>query len=405
MNTSTVISCSSDYLQIFDGPSTSPRLFDKMCRTWEKLTVSTGNNMHIEFRTTGRLMFIATFKIYERHCTLYESGKLASPGYPLQYLNDQEFSWTLSTRTDTRLILNISFVDTKYCGTDYITVYDGATKNAASSKNVCGTGGSEVIVSSTNNLLVTFTTNSYNTGKGFYGEFYSHNSRPITLNESQGNISSLGYPFANLENMVYTWTILSKADSYILINISDFELGDKCQYDYLRIYDGPTTFSPMYGDFCSSVPPGLMASTGNSMFVVLNTIGANMYKGFYGNYEIRERNYTQNESGILPSPGYPLRFLDKQEYTWTLSTRTESRLILNISSVYIGFDGACHITVYDGATTNARNFKRLRGWRDSAVIVSTTNHLLVTFKTYSSLTRQGFYGEFYIHGKIFEKNK
>ncbi|XP_059158450.1 exoskeleton protein RP43-like [Physella acuta] len=109
----------------------------------------------------------------------------------------------------------------------------------------------------------------------------------ISMNESQGNISSPGYPFGYLDNMVYTWTIQGKADSYILINIPDFEVGDKCQYDYLKIYDGPTTFSPLFGSFCSSLQPGLMASTGNSMFIMLKASGNYKYKGFYGNYEIR----------------------------------------------------------------------------------------------------------------------
>ncbi|XP_059141052.1 cubilin-like [Physella acuta] len=167
-------------------------------------------------------------KAADRHCELFESGKLASPGYPLSYLNDQEFTWTLSTRADTRLILNISFVETESCDTDYITVYDGATKNAPSSKKVCGEGVSDVIVSTTNNLLVTFKTNHARTYRGFYDEseislmkiMYRHMRFPdnhTTLNESQGNISSPGYPFGKLDNMIYTWTIQGKADSYIVL--------------------------------------------------------------------------------------------------------------------------------------------------------------------------------------------
>ncbi|XP_059158438.1 CUB and zona pellucida-like domain-containing protein 1 [Physella acuta] len=149
----------------------------------------------------------------------------------------------------------------------------------------------------------------------------------ITLNESQGNISSPGYPFGKLDNMMYTWTIQGKADSYIVLNILD--LGEDCQYDYLRIYDGPTTFSPMFGNFCSSIQPGLMASTGNSMFVVLKTNSSNKYKGFYGNYEILDNHITLNESQVnISIPGYPFGNLDNMIYTWTIQVKADSYILL-----------------------------------------------------------------------------
>ncbi|XP_059158448.1 cubilin-like [Physella acuta] len=293
MNTSTSNDCSSDYLQIFDGQSTSPRLFDKMCTTWQPLTVSTENNMHIVFRTTGRLQFIANYNIYGRHSTLYEIGKLASPGYPLGYLNNQEITWNLSARADSRLILNLSFVETESCGTDYITVYDGATKNAPSFNTFCGMGVSGLIVSTTNNFFVTFKTDSSETYRGFYGEFYSHDNH-ITLKKSQGNISSPRYPFGKLDNMIYTWTIQGKADSYIVLNILNFELRDNKQNDILSIFDGPTTFSPMFGSL--TVKPELMASTGNSMFILLK----NPKQGFNGTYEIRVVMLLRN---LMPAKG------------------------------------------------------------------------------------------------------
>ncbi|XP_059158446.1 deleted in malignant brain tumors 1 protein-like [Physella acuta] len=108
-----------------------------------------------------------------RSCTLYGSGKLASPGYPFRYLNNQKYTWTLSTRAKANIILNISFVETESCHRDYITVYDGATENDRSFRKVCDRGDSAVMVSTTNILLVTFKTDSSGTYRGFYGEFYS----------------------------------------------------------------------------------------------------------------------------------------------------------------------------------------------------------------------------------------
>ncbi|XP_059158452.1 deleted in malignant brain tumors 1 protein-like [Physella acuta] len=321
-------------------------------------------------------------------------GNISSTGYPFGNLDNMMYTWTIQGHADSYIVLSLSFVETESCDTDYITVYDGATKNAPSFNKMCGTGVSGLIVSTTNNLFVTFETDGSDRYRGFYGEFYSHDNH-IILNESQGNISSPGYPFGKLDNMMYTWTIQGKVDSYIVLNISD--LGANCQYGYLRIYDGPTTFSPMFGNFCSSVPPGLMASTGNSMFVVLKTNSSYKCKGFYGNYEIRERHSTLCEVGNLASPGYPLRYLNNQEFTWNLSARADTRLILNLSFVETQSCDTDYITVYDGATKNARSSMKVCGRGVSELIVSTTNKLLVTFKTDSSETYRGFYGEFYSH--------
>ncbi|XP_059146922.1 tolloid-like protein 2 [Physella acuta] len=55
-------SCASNYIEIFDGPSTSNRTFGKMCTSWETLTISTTNNMLVVFRTSGTGRFLAYFK-------------------------------------------------------------------------------------------------------------------------------------------------------------------------------------------------------------------------------------------------------------------------------------------------------------------------------------------------------
>ncbi|XP_059158451.1 exoskeleton protein RP43-like [Physella acuta] len=141
--------------------------------------------------------------------------------------------------------------------------------------------------------------------------------------------------------MRYTWTIQGNADSYILLDISD--IGEDSQYGYLRIYDGPTTFSPMFGNFCSSVPPGLMVSTGNSMFIVLKQHGPNTYKGFFGNYEIRGSNVYLNESqGNFTSPQYPLGSTDNMLYNWTILADIDSYIILHATRIN-GINGKLNV--------------------------------------------------------------
>ncbi|XP_059141056.1 deleted in malignant brain tumors 1 protein-like, partial [Physella acuta] len=303
--------CNADYITVYDGATKNAQSSKKICAK-------------------------------DNHITLNESqGNISSPGYPFGKLDNELYTWTIQGKTDSYIVLDISDLeeDCQYdylriydgstpfgnfcsstppglkastgnsmfvvlktnrsntykgfygnyeirgsCQYDYITVYDGAAENDRSFRKVCDRGDSAVMVSTTNKLLVTFKTDGSDRYRGFYGEFYSQDTH-IILNEPKGFISSPGYPIGCLGNMFYTWTIQGKADTYIVLNISD--IGEDCQHDYLRIYDGPTTFSPLFGNFCSSVPPGLMVSTGNSMFIALKQHGPNTYKGFVGNYEIR----------------------------------------------------------------------------------------------------------------------
>ncbi|XP_059176543.1 CUB and zona pellucida-like domain-containing protein 1 [Physella acuta] len=245
--------------------------------------VSTTNNLFVTF-DTGR-GFYGEFYSQDTHTILNEpKGVISSPGYPIGCLGNMFYTWTIQGNAYTYIVLNVSDFDFgDDCVHENLTIHDGPSNNSTLIGTFCSSKP-WTIESTSNYLYLEYKANGLNTHKGFYAN-YEIKDNHITLSDPQGNISSPGYPFGNLHKMRYTWTIQGDADSYILLDISD--LGEDCQHDYLKIYDGPTTFSPIFGNFCSSVPPGLMASTGNSMFIVFKQHGPNTYKGFVGNYEIR----------------------------------------------------------------------------------------------------------------------
>lgn len=70
---------------------------------------------------------------------------------------------------------------------------------------------------------------------------------------------------ANYSNMTdYTTTLVAPtANTFVKVNFVEFQVEDSqdCIYDYLKIYNGPTTSSPLIGMYCGTNNPGTIVST------------------------------------------------------------------------------------------------------------------------------------------------
>jgi len=69
--------------------------------------------------------------------------------------------------------------------------------------------------------------------------------------------------------------------SIILFDVEAGSSGTNCNYDYVRIYDGPGTASPLLGTYCNNnLPPGTINSTGNSITIVFHSDAGLEVPGF-----------------------------------------------------------------------------------------------------------------------------
>jgi hypothetical protein len=70
---------------------------------------------------------------------------------------------------------------------------------------------------------------------------------------------------ANYSNMTdYTTTLIAPtANTFVKVNFAEFqvEYSQDCIYDYLKIFNGPTTSSPLIGMYCGTNNPGTIVST------------------------------------------------------------------------------------------------------------------------------------------------
>jgi Zn-dependent metalloprotease len=111
-----------------------------------------------------------------------------------------------------------------------------------------------------------------------------------------------GNYIANTESQV---TIAPCGASTVTLNFEDFlvEANATCQYDYMQVFDGPSTSATEIGTYCginggsNNYPPASITSTGPSITVLFFADGGLEFSGFKISWECEEGN-------SLPVPAF-----------------------------------------------------------------------------------------------------
>ena len=107
------------------------------------------------------------------------------------------------------------------------------------------------------------------------------------LSSPSGSIISPGYPAPYHHNAECNWEIhVAKGSQikFVFLDV-DLETSTNCNYDYVKLYDGPDRRSRALGRYCQSTPEPI-SSTGNSMVVVFKTDYSQGGRGFHARYFI-----------------------------------------------------------------------------------------------------------------------
>lgn len=88
-------------------------------------------------------------------------------------------------------------------------------------------------------------------------------------------------------NLDVTQTIVAANGNHLRVTFTSFNL--ESGWDYLRIYDGPTTQSPLLGSY-SNNSPGIVISSSSSLTFVFHSDGSVQYSGWVANINCVESN-------------------------------------------------------------------------------------------------------------------
>lgn len=125
--------------------------------------------------------------------------------------------------------------------------------------------------------------------------------------ENGGTIHSPWYPRPYEDGKSCVYNIIAPLGNAIVLNFTDFDIEDECDFDSLSLYDGIDSNATKIGQYCGSAIPPPAVSTQNHMHILFNTDMSIAGRGFKGNYSFidsGEFNHTsfirQKRNAILP---------------------------------------------------------------------------------------------------------
>ncbi|RMC15003.1 hypothetical protein DUI87_07182 [Hirundo rustica rustica] len=291
------------------------------------------------------------------------SGRILSPGYPFPYDNNLRCMWVIEVDPGNIVSLQFLAFDTE-ASHDILRVWDGPPENEMLLKEISGSLIPEGIHSTLNIVTIQFDTDFYISKSGFAIQFSSsvatacrdpgvpmngtrngdgrepgdtvifqcdpgyelQGDERITciqvenryfwqpnppvciapcggnLTGSSGFILSPNFPHPYPHSRDCDWTINVNSDYVISLAFISFSI--EPNYDFLYIYDGPDSNSPLIGSFQDSKLPERIESSSNTMHLAFRSDGSVSFTGFHLEYKaIPERH---NHCNVLaPVPGLP----------------------------------------------------------------------------------------------------
>ncbi|XP_072226798.1 CUB and sushi domain-containing protein 3 [Leuresthes tenuis] len=276
------------------------------------------------------------------------SGRILSPGYPFPYDNNLRCTWTIEVDSGNIVSLQFLAFDTE-ASHDMLRVWDGPPENEMSLAELSGSLLPEGIHSTLNTVTVQFETDFYISKSGFAIQFsssvatacrdpgvpmngsrsgdgrepgdsvsfqcdpgyelqgddkitciqvdnryYWQPSPPVciapcggNLTGSNGFILSPNYPHPYPHSKDCDWLIAVNSDYVLSLAFISFNI--EPNYDFLYIYDGPDSNSPLIGSFQDSKLPERIESSSNTMHLAFRSDGSVSYTGFHLEYKAKLR--------------------------------------------------------------------------------------------------------------------
>lgn len=115
-----------------------------------------------------------------------------------------------------------------------------------------------------------------------------------SLSDERGNFTSPNYPQHYPHDQDCTWTITVPPGYYIYLHFEHFRLedgGSHCPYDYVQIFDGNYSSSPITTKRCAYQDSWCVYSHSNVLIVSFVTDGSVSHPGFSAFYERVHASY------------------------------------------------------------------------------------------------------------------
>ncbi|XP_028157640.1 cubilin homolog [Ostrinia furnacalis] len=411
--------CMYDFLQIHDGRTSSSHLIGRFCGTDFPMggnIVSSHNYLYFWFRSDSTVNgpgFSLHWKSVDPLCggTVNASthGVISSPGSPGKYPPNRDCYWHLTTTLGKRIALHFFTLDIEThpnCSYDFIAIYDGELVTDPLINKYCNSTQPQPIQSASSEILIHFHSDSYGAGTGFQISYAPVEGIPgcggyFTLD--RGEIVSPSFDGQYLNNLRCEYRINTGPDTKIRLQFKSFNLerSNRCKFDYLKIYDGPSTESKLVGKFCGATYPKTFVSSSNNLFFIFKSDRNVASDGFKITFETFCQITIFGDSGVIKSPGYPFSYPTNKKCEYIIGTVPGKAIQLAFQDFDIEDNNYYNcrydnVEIRDGPDINSTLLGRFCGGSEHMppVQTSTHNYLNVRFNSDMSISGTGFYANY-----------
>lgn len=224
-------------------------------------------------------------------------------GPAANYLNNNTAYWLIDPQTTYDSISTISLTFSKFdvLTGDSVKIYNG---NTTSSPLIGSYTGNTLppIISSGNQMLIEFKTNSTGNAAGWYAEFTTTSpswcSGLTTMTEPSGTFSDGSGDFYYQGGTTCLWRINPPYADKITLNFNYFDT--EADKDKLTIYDGSIKLVELSGNTI----PGPIEATSGSMFITWSSDLTNCFQGWEAYYEVNNVGINE-QAGVKYLEIYP----------------------------------------------------------------------------------------------------
>lgn len=424
VNTTTI--CSS-YVTIRNGiDGASPYLGDgQYCgKEIPKIPATSGNRAFVKYKSGIPMLNAFKLRYYEvqhdcggqiRLTSRNNSIIITTPNYPNIPPSHIDCTWTVLAPIGERI--RVDFIDrfdlsfSPTCADEYVELRDGSTRSA----RVIGTFCNEKPTtkkSNSNVLMMKFFTNIQEPKNGFKVNI-SIDICGGTSRASIGTLTSPNYPGVGAypSKAQCDYRIVCPPLHIFNITILDIDLPEanetKCSEtsDYISIFSIIPDFNETgeeilneIGTFCGSQAPNVsFFSDTNEILVRFKTVDKtkNLFKGFkllYNASKLSCGGDVDGESGMITSPGYPTKTLNKLFCEWKITVPKGKRVKVEFVDVDL-LSSRNQFVQRIGIYNDFRYTNRMKFISDNAPtdpIYSSDNKMMITFWIRTPSSNRGF---------------
>ncbi|KAM4703778.1 suppressor of tumorigenicity 14 protein [Rhinophrynus dorsalis] len=229
--------------------------------------------------------------------------------------------------------------------------------------------------------------------------FYLHSTPQGVTSFSTPGFPNSPYP----PNARCRWSLRADAGYVISLKFKTFKM-EPCKTpggDYVKLYDSLTPVEPRaMMSLCGSYPPSYnltFLTSQNVMLVTLFTDNKGKFPGFMAEFKQLPRTILcggniRDSNGIISTPYYPAHYPPNRECIWDIQVPDNKYVKLRFLMFYLAEPGVS-VTTCPNDYVEIDN-QRYCGERQSFVVSSNSNKMLVRFRSDQSYTDTGFTAQY-----------